>query len=52
MKRDTVPKDVKTDTMDLPVILCVLKIVKNRTVIEIQDIVTAVNQVFGKIPVF
>lgn len=46
-KRDTVPKDVKTDTMDLPVILGVLQIVKNRTVIEIQDIVSTVNQVSG-----
>lgn len=51
MNRDTVPKDVRRDTMDLPVSLRVLKIVKNQTVIDTQDIVSAVKQVPGAIPV-
>lgn len=51
MNRDTVPKDVRRDTMDLPVSLRVLKIVKDQTVIDVQDIVSAVKQVPGAISV-
>lgn len=51
MNWDTVPKDVRRDTMDLPVSLRVLNIVKNQTVIDTQDIVSAVKKVPGAIPV-